>query len=97
MRRSLARCAIDFTSASVGLRRVSRSVSRTYLLALCNDGGGISCSISGSVKIILTGRVVRSRNEIRLAGIRANKKGGRFPASPLEPLQAPPVHQDPAE
>src|ERR1700694_1903714 len=25
------------------------------------------------------------------------KRGGRFPASPLEPLRAPPVQQDPAD
>src|SRR6266436_469716 len=47
MRRSLARRAIAFTSASVGRRSVSRSVSRTQLLASCNVGVGISCSMSG--------------------------------------------------
>src|SRR5882724_8567469 len=50
MRRSLARCAIAFTSASVGLRSISRSVSRTQLLASRNVGVGISCSMSGSCK-----------------------------------------------
>src|SRR3979409_722979 len=48
MRRSLARRAIAFTSASVGLRSVSRSVSRTQLLASRNVGVGMSCSMSGS-------------------------------------------------
>src|SRR3984893_18282896 len=48
MRRSLARRAIAFTSASVGLRNVSRSVSRTQLLVSRKVGGGMSCSMSGS-------------------------------------------------
>src|ERR1700736_5977361 len=48
MRRPLARRAIAFTSASVGLRSVSRSVSSTQLLASRNVGVGISCSMSGS-------------------------------------------------
>src|SRR6266481_10139064 len=47
MRRSFARRAIAFTSASVGRRSISRSVSRTKLLASCNVGVGISCSMSG--------------------------------------------------
>src|ERR1700676_3466906 len=47
MRRSLARRAIAFTSASVGRRSVSRSVSRTQLLASRNVGFGISCSMWG--------------------------------------------------
>src|SRR5262249_17836408 len=29
--------------------------------------------------------------------MRQTKRGGRFPASPLEPLRSPPVHQDPAD
>ena len=45
--------AIAFTSASVGLRRVSRSVSRTQLLGSRNVGVGISCSMSGSCKAAL--------------------------------------------
>src|SRR6202022_2844726 len=48
MRRELARRAIAFTSASVGLRSVSRAVSSTQLLAWRNVGVGISCSMSGS-------------------------------------------------
>src|ERR1700730_9783284 len=48
MRRSLARRAIAFTSASVGLRNVSRSVSRTQLLVSRKVGGRMSCSMSGS-------------------------------------------------
>src|SRR6202049_2466319 len=48
MRRSSARRAIAFTSASVGLRNSSRSVSRTQGLASRNVGVGISCSMSGS-------------------------------------------------
>src|SRR5207248_179629 len=31
------------------------------------------------------------------SAIASNKRGGRFPASPLEPLRAPPVQQDPAD
>ena len=60
---------------------VSRSVSRTQGLASRNVGVGISCSIVG----------------LRRRVNSANKKGGRFPASPLEPFTTPPVHQDPAE
>src|SRR5882757_3008137 len=47
---SLARRAIAFTSASVGLRSISRSVSRTKGLASCNVdvGVGMSCNMSGS-------------------------------------------------
>src|ERR1700722_1975187 len=48
IRRSLARRAIAFTSASVGLRNVSRSVSRTLGLAPRKEGLGISCNMSGS-------------------------------------------------
>src|ERR1700735_4410051 len=48
MRRSLARRAIAFTSASVGLRSIGRSVSRTQLLASRKVGVGISCNMSGS-------------------------------------------------
>src|ERR1700680_2068587 len=71
MRRSSARRAIAFTSASVGLRNSSRSVSRTQLLASRNVGVGISCSMSGSCA-----KTKRKR-----------KRRGRFPASPLEPLE----------
>src|ERR1700732_1642672 len=53
MRRSLARRAIAFTSASVGRRSTSRSVSRTQRLASCNVGVGISCSIQGSWRSLL--------------------------------------------
>src|SRR5882724_583869 len=53
MRRSLARRAIAFTSASVGRRSTSRSVSRTQRLGSCNIGVGISCSISGSWRSLL--------------------------------------------
>src|SRR5258708_40359949 len=74
MRRALARCAIAFTSASVGRRSISRSVSRTMLLASRKAGVGISCSMSGSS--------MRIQNATH-----TNKKGGRFPASPLEPLK----------
>src|SRR5579859_4397863 len=53
MRRSLASRAIAFTSARVGPRKVSRSVSRTKGQASRKiGGGGISCNISGSVSII---------------------------------------------
>src|SRR4051812_21287547 len=46
MRRSLARCVTVLTSASVGRRSRSRSVSSTHGgLASCNVGGGMSCSI----------------------------------------------------
>src|SRR5258708_16788731 len=48
MRRSLASRAIAFTSASVGLRSIRRSVSRTQLLASRKVGVGISCNMSGS-------------------------------------------------
>src|ERR1700684_230300 len=48
MRRSLARRAIAFTSASVGRRSISRSVSRTQGLASRNVGGGISCGMARS-------------------------------------------------
>src|SRR5882757_4312279 len=48
MRRSLARRVIAFTSASVGLRNVSRSVSRTQALASRKVDVGMSCSMSGS-------------------------------------------------
>src|SRR6516164_4980630 len=51
MRRSLARRAIAFTSASVGLRKVNRSVSRTQGRASRKMGGGISCNMIGSVSI----------------------------------------------
>src|ERR1700754_3678749 len=51
MRRSLASRAIAFTSASVGLRKVSRSVSRTQGQASRKVGGGISCNMVGSVNI----------------------------------------------
>src|ERR1700687_3210098 len=50
MRRSLARRAITFTSASVGRRSISRSVSRTQGLASRNVGVGISCSMAGSCR-----------------------------------------------
>src|ERR1700761_4938384 len=49
MRRSLARRAIAFTSASVGRRRVSRSVSRTQGHASRKVGVGISCNMLGSI------------------------------------------------
>src|SRR3984885_13765271 len=76
-RRSLARVAMAFTSASVGLRSISRSVSRTNGLASCNAnvGVGMSCNMSGS-----------SRDAFFEQQFYATKKGGRFPASPLEPF-----------
>src|SRR5690348_12178719 len=62
MRRSLASRAIAFTSASVGLRKVSRSVSRTQGQASRKwVGGGISCNMVGSVSI-------NALNEKREAG-----------------------------
>src|ERR1700709_357975 len=67
-----------FTPASVGLRSSSRSVSRTKGLASCNVdvGVGMSCNISGS-----------SRDAFFLSSdFYATKRGGRFPASPLEPF-----------
>src|SRR6266567_9349026 len=69
MRRSLASRAMVFTSASVGLRNVSRSVSRTQLLASRNAGVGMSCDMSGSCDAD-----ERKRTK--------TKRGGRFPASP---------------
>src|SRR5579871_983096 len=51
MRRSLARWEIAFTSASVGLRSDSRSVSRTQGLASRKPFVRNSCSISGSVNV----------------------------------------------
>src|SRR5215211_2910788 len=77
MRRSLARRAMALTSASVGLRKVSRSVSRTQGLASRNLGVGMSCNISGSCDAAR--HCAQNKHEI--------KRGGRFPASPLEPLR----------
>src|SRR5882757_2379680 len=72
MRRSLARRAIAFTSARVGWRNVSRSVSRTQALASRSVGVGTSCNMSGSCDA---------------AGTQATKRGGRFPASPWSLLE----------
>src|SRR6267378_4735352 len=38
-----------------------------------------------------------NRARVLVCWTRAIKRGGRFPASPLEPLRAPPVQQDPAD
>src|SRR6202041_1199997 len=88
MRRSLARRAMAFTSASVGLRNISRSVSRTQALASRNVGVGMSCSMAGSCKAALgLLRVFRSQNRSLCLGTHAIKKGGRFPVSLLESLE----------
>src|SRR5665213_1448704 len=100
MRRSLARRAIAFTSASVGLRSISRSVSRTQLLTSRKVGVGISCNISGSFdsSSFLDYRACSDRKTgVRFCETGAIKKGGRFSRLPLEPSGAPPVQQDPAD
>src|SRR3954470_4058832 len=93
MRRSLARSAMAFTSASVGLRSSSRSVSRTKGLAWCNVdvGVGMSCNMSGSSRDAFfvrftIGACSDRKTGVHFCGTRATKKGGRFPASPLEPF-----------
>jgi len=65
-----------FTSASVGLRSISRSVSRTQLPASRNVGVGYPAAWRAPVW-----RERKKRTE--------SKRGGRFPASPLEPSGAP--------
>src|SRR5450755_160734 len=98
MRRSLARRAIAFTSASVGLRSISRSVSRTQLLASRSVGVGISCTMSGSCDAAPgLSRMFWSQNRGSFLRNRRNKKGNRFSRLPLEPSGAPPVQQDPAD
>src|SRR3954468_3774523 len=82
MRRSLARCAIAFTSASVGRRNVSRSVSRTQLLASRKTGVGIGMSCNMSAPDCENAQ---------------NKKGRPVSRLPLEPFSTPPVQQDPAD
>src|ERR1700761_8601661 len=81
MRRSLANLAMAFTSASVGRRNVSRSVSRTQLLASRNVEVGISCSITGSC----------SRNDTQQ---RQQKRRlvSRLPSGAFQ--EPPPVQQD---
>src|SRR3982074_453301 len=90
MRRSLASRAIAFTSASVGLRSISRSVSRTQGLASRNVGVGISCSMSGSYakteRNFYFGACSGRKTGGHFRGTRAIKKRGRFPASPWSPL-----------
>src|ERR1700691_5441860 len=98
MRRWLARCAIAFPCASVGLRSSSRSVSRTQLLASRNVGVGISCSMSGSCDAALgLSRMFRSQNRGAVLRHTRNKKGRPVSRLPLEPSGAPPVQQDPAD
>src|SRR5580704_1020053 len=90
MRRSSARRAIVLTSASVGLRNVSRSVSRTQRPAARNVVGGISCNISKLLEWSL----------LDCCGLRlksAQRKGEAGFPPPLGALVAPPVQQDPAE
>src|SRR5665213_1849856 len=97
MRRSLARLAMAFTSASAGLRSISRSVSRTQALDSRNVGVGISCNISGScsrTQTLHSGACPGCKTGVHFCGTRAQKKRGWFPASPLEPSGAPPVQQD---
>src|SRR5207247_7074562 len=98
MRRSLARHAIAFTSASVGLRKVSRSVSRTQALASRNVGVGMSCSMSGSIdKRCSRGACLDCETGVHFCETHAKKRGGRLSRLPLEPSRALPVHQDPAD
>src|SRR4030081_3853359 len=96
-RRSLMRAVIAFTSARVGLRSSSRSVSTTKGLASCNAnvGVGMSCSMSGPRVMLFVcndfyasrlARVLNRKTGVHFCGTRARKKGGRFPASPLEPF-----------
>src|ERR1700761_1639183 len=92
MRRLSARRAIALTSASVGRRNVSRSVSRMQRPASRNAVGRISCNIcKGSL----------SDHSWNVAALvidrRATEKGRPVSRLPLEPLSAPPVQQDPAE
>ena len=76
--------AMAFTSASVGLRKLSRSVSRTQPLVSRNVGVGISCSISGSC--------------VRPEAAHQTRKGEAGFPPPLEPIfGAPPVQRDPAD
>src|SRR3954452_5467268 len=93
MRRSFARWAMALTSASVGLRSSNRSVSRTKGLAWCNVdvGVGMSCNMSGSSRDAFflrftIGACSGRKTGVHSCGTRARKKGGRFPASPLEPF-----------
>src|SRR5437588_10826514 len=90
MRRSLARCAITFTSARVGRRNVSRSVSRTQLLASRKAGVGMSCNIGG----LLEGS---SWTVAHVLTAHAQQKGEAGFPPPLEPYLTPPVQQDPAD
>jgi len=82
MRRSLARCAIAFTSASVGRPNVSRSVSRTQLLASRSVGLRSGCPAHVGLLIAKNAQ---------------NKKGEAGFPPPLGALFDSAVQQDPAD
>src|SRR5882757_2645591 len=79
MRRSLARCAIALTSARVGRRSASRSVSRTQLLASRKAGVGMSFNIGG----LLEGS---SWTIAHVLAAHAQQKGEAGFPPPLEPF-----------
>src|SRR6266702_1817219 len=87
MRRSLASRAIAFTSASVGWRNASRSVSRTQALASRKVGVGTSCNMSGSCDATTKRNAWDSLRAAPFGMSRARKRGGRFPASPWSLLE----------
>jgi hypothetical protein len=58
------------TSASVGRRKVSRSVATTLGLASCKVALEKSCNMSGSVKVT------------KFKVNKSNERGGRFPCLP---------------
>src|SRR5579859_1113506 len=80
MRRSLARREIDLTSASVGFRSVSRSVSRMQGLASCKVGVGISCSMSGSFnRSLMVARILVAKPASAFAQPAQQKREAGFP------------------